>query len=397
MLSLVRMTAWIDAPDLAAHDGCNYPGSSFTVPSPVRIALLGFSEFERSALVSYFQLTAQRHPSYAHVMGIEDADLVVVDAEQPGTLALLQEVDRVADAVFVGAHGSGDAAGWMMRPINPAHVLRELDALLVRRQGHREEPNSGFASTMASGFPGTVPNALGPAPVSSAQAGARQSRPGALAPTAVATLPAGLFGDPLAPGPLRTIGSAAALTQTHSGRRANDRAEAGQAPSPQQLAGDARRRRREAALRPDVLRRALLVDDSEVALHFLRRELEPYGLVTDAARDSERALDLLTHQPYGLVFLDIDLGPQSRIDGLTLCHRIRQQLVHPGGRAPAVVMVSAFHEPVDQVRGTLAGAEAFLAKPLDFSVLDRLMRRHGFVRQAATEATITQPSARARL
>lgn len=367
------------------------------MPSPVRIAILGFSEFERSALVSYFQLTAQRSPAYTHVLAIDDADLVVVDAEQPGTLALLQEVGRADDAVFVGAHGPGDAAGWMMRPINPAHVLRELDALLVRRHGHEDERSSGFATTVRSGFPGTVPDALDPA-------GPRapgRTRPGALGPASVSsqpTLPASLFGDPQAPGALRTIGSTAAVlpsTPPQGGRRADDRDQASRSAAlQQQSSAEARRRRREAAMRPDVLRRALLVDDSEVALHFLRRELEPYGLAVDAARDSERALDLLTHQPYGLVFLDIDLGPQSRVDGLTLCHRIRHQLIHPAGRAPVVVMVSAFHEPIDQVRGTLAGAESFLAKPLDFSALDRLMRRHGFSRQIAGEGGLVQPSSR---
>ncbi|MDT7833589.1 response regulator [Aquabacterium sp. OR-4] len=376
------------------------------MPSPVRIALLGFSEFERSALVSYFQLTAQRRPSYSHVLALDDADLVVVDAEQPGTLALLQELDRNADAVFVGAHGSGDAAGWMMRPINPAHVLRELDALLVRRHGPVAggHPSQASAHADADAFAGTQPQGLGrvadarPTP----SPGGRNTRPDLLLGSMAPTLPTGLFGDPLSPGPLRTIGSAAALTAglpAHNGRRANDRVDLATALSTQQQAAEARRRRREAALRPDVLRRALLVDDSEVALHFLRRELEPYGLVVDVARDSERALDLLSHQPYGLVFLDIDLGPQSRSDGLALCHRIRHQLLHPGGRAPVVVMVSAFHEAVDQVRGTLAGAEAFLAKPLDFAVLDGLMRRHGFSRQApaATETTITQPLARHRV
>lgn len=374
------------------------------MPSPIRVAILGFSEFERSALVSYFQLTAQRSPSYSHVLAIDDADLVVVDAEQPGTLALLREVDRTADAVFVGAHGAGDAAGWMMRPINPAHVLRELDALLVRRHGHEDPPSSGFATTVRADFPGTVPGLLYPA--TPAAPTARATRPSALGSAGAAagaplpTLPAGLFGDTQAPGALRTIGSTASLlppAPTVGGRRADDRNQASHSAALQQQSADARRRRREAALRPDVLRRALLVDDSEVALHFLRRELEPYGLAVDAARDSERALDLLTHQPYGLVFLDIDLGPQSRVDGLTLCHRIRHQLVHPAGRAPVVVMVSAFHEPVDQVRGTLAGAESFLAKPLDFAALDRLMRRHGFSRQSAAETTITQPAMRPRV
>ncbi|MEK8052039.1 response regulator [Ideonella sp. DXS22W] len=376
------------------------------MPSPVRIAILGFSEFERSALVSYFQLTAQRQPSYAQVLAIDDADLVVVDAEQPGALALLQELGRTQDAVYVGAHGSGDAAGWMMRPINPAHVLRELDALLVRHFNRPADTARAFAPTQRSGFgatqtldfPGTVPGALAHRDAAAATPAATPAAAPAspMSTATLPTLPASLFGDPLAPGALRTIGSPAALIPPHAGRRANDRSPTATTPSPSQLASEARRRRREAALRPDVLRRALLVDDSEVALHFLRRELEPYGLVTDAARDSERALDLLTHQPYGLVFLDVDLGPPSHVDGLTLCHRIRHQLVHPGGRPPAVVMVSAFHEPVDQVRGTLAGAEAFLAKPLDVGALDRLMRRHGFTRQAPVERTLAQSTAQPR-
>jgi len=45
-----------------------------------------------------------------------------------------------------------------------------------------------------------------------------------------------------------------------------------------------------------------------------------------------------------------------------------------------VVMVSAFHDPVDQVRGTLAGAEAYLGKPLELPALDRLLGRQGLYR-----------------
>ena len=143
---------------------------------------------------------------------------------------------------------------------------------------------------------------------------------------------------------------------------------------------EARRRELEALRRPQLTPRALLVDDSEVALHFLKRQVQGYGLECDLARDSDRALDLLSQQAYGLVFLDLDLGPDSRSDGLTLCHQIRYRLRYPGGQAPMVVMVSAFHDPVDQVRGTLAGAEAYLGKPLDLPALDRLLGRQGLYR-----------------
>ena len=133
------------------------------------------------------------------------------------------------------------------------------------------------------------------------------------------------------------------------------------------------------------------MDDSEIALHFLRRQLERYGLQTDFARHSDRALDLLTHHRYGFVFLDLDLGDDSRVDGLTLCHQIRTRLLHPGGQPPMVVMVSAFHDPVYQVRGTLAGAEAHLGKPLDPQALDRLMQRKGLRVSAAAAPTAWPP------
>jgi CheY-like chemotaxis protein len=58
-----------------------------------------------------------------------------------------------------------------------------------------------------------------------------------------------------------------------------------------------------------------------------------------------------------------------------------------------VVMVSAFHDPVDQVRGTLAGAEGYLGKPLDLVELDRLLGRQGFYRQLGPAASGPRPSA----
>lgn len=153
----------------------------------------------------------------------------------------------------------------------------------------------------------------------------------------------------------------------------------------------ARRRELDALRRPQIAPRVLLVDDSEVALHFLARQLQGYGVEIDTARDSDRALDLLTHHVYGLVFLDLDLGPRSRADGLTLCHQIRHQLQYPGGRPPMVVMVSAFHDPVDQVRGTLAGAEAYLGKPLDVAALDRLLGRLGLHRAVPPGSGLHRP------
>ncbi len=314
------------------------------MPVPIPVAILGFSSFDRKALASYFQRGGRSQPRYQHVLNADLADLVIADADEPGVLDLLQTLGRLQDALFIGALAPAEAAAWMMRPIDQTQVLRELDALMSRRDNPRSSP-----------LPLTLPSSLGR-------------------------------------GALRTVGTIGALELPDlPTRRAGDGNPPPRRHSEQPAPLDARRRELEALRRPQVAPRALLVDDSEVALHFLKRQLQGYGVEVDLARDSDRALDLLTHHVYGLVFLDVDLGPHSRTDGLTLCHQVRYRLQHPGGRAPMVVMVSAFHDQVDQVRGTLAGAEAYLGKPLALPALDRLLGRQGLYRPLALPGQPGQP------
>lgn len=283
------------------------------MPLPIPVAILGFSSLDRQVLSTCLGLTEPGRSRYEWLLSMEDAALVIADADESGVLDLLRQLDRIADTLFIGAQVPPAAVAWLRRPIDQAQVLRELDRLQRGRAPHRPAP---------------LPLPL-PLP-----------------------LPAGLGR------PLRTSGSAAL---------------------------------REALRQPQIPARVLLIDDSEVALHFLQRQLAPYGLEIDLARHSDRALDLLTHHAYGIVFLDVDLGEYSRSDGLTLCHQIRHGLLHPAGKPPLVVMVSAFHDPVDQVRGTLAGAEGYLGKPLDSVALDRLLQRQGFQRQLPPGTALERP------
>lgn len=123
---------------------------------------------------------------------------------------------------------------------------------------------------------------------------------------------------------------------------------------------------------------ALLVDDSELALRYLETQLQPYGFVCDEALSSQHAVDLLAQRQYDFVFLDVDLGPNSELDGLALCQRIKRSeetlLI-----ATTAVLVSAHASPMDRVRGNLAGADAFLGKPLVEAELRRLMEDHDLV------------------
>lgn len=133
--------------------------------------------------------------------------------------------------------------------------------------------------------------------------------------------------------------------------------------------------------------RALLVDDSEIALRFLETRLQRRGVDTERATTSGKAITLLSRQSYDLVFLDVELGTTSDLDGLSLCQHIKRHHQSPAGEEPpVVVMVSAHHTEIDRARGTMAGADGYLGKPLDDDVLVQLLRRHGAMPPAPRQA-----------
>jgi CheY-like chemotaxis protein len=113
---------------------------------------------------------------------------------------------------------------------------------------------------------------------------------------------------------------------------------------------------------------ALLVDDSEIALRFLEIKLGELGLRSRTATDSDKALEQLNQHEFKYIFLDVELGQSSRMDGLSLCRHIKR--MRRTGRAPVVAMVSAHATQTDRVRGSLAGCDAYLGKPL---VADELL------------------------
>jgi len=148
--------------------------------------------------------------------------------------------------------------------------------------------------------------------------------------------------------------------------------------------------RRATAAPPAPAPLALLVDDSELALRYLETRLQRCGLVMERALTSGRAIELLSQRHYDFVFLDVELGPHSDLDGLALCQHIKRQQ-HRLALASSVVMVSAHHGHMDRVRGNLAGCDAYLAKPLDEVELQRLMLRHGLKPRVSTGSDTEQP------
>jgi len=105
--------------------------------SSYRVAVQGFSAFERSALSSYLRLVNDRTPGYELTDSLEDSQFVVADADHNGTIEAVVRAGRVHETVFVGSHAPDGATAWMMRPINPLYVLRELDAMVTSQAPRR--------------------------------------------------------------------------------------------------------------------------------------------------------------------------------------------------------------------------------------------------------------------
>jgi CheY-like chemotaxis protein len=120
---------------------------------------------------------------------------------------------------------------------------------------------------------------------------------------------------------------------------------------------------------PDVL----VAEDSAVARRFLQLRLQQFGYRVHLAANGDEALALLAQQGFAMVFLDVLLGPPGSLDGLAICQQLKQDR-RPGITAPKVVLVTGLGSSTDRVRGSLAGCDAYLAKPLSAEQLLHTLR-----------------------
>ena len=259
------------------------------------VALEGFSAFERSALASFFRLAAQRSPAYDQVADAGEGDFIIADADHPGALDRVQSAGRTADTVFVGSHAPPGAMAWLPRPIDPLHIMRELDSLVEQRL-------SGGTTFGDSMFLPAVDLLLGQMdlPALEAQAGAA---------------------------PIPATGGL-----------------------------------------------ALVVEDSAIARKFLQQRLQRLGYRVNLARHGEQALEMLAAQRFDVVCIDITLGPPGSIDGLRVSQAIHQAAAESNTAAPGVIIVTGSKVAADRVRGSLAGCDAYLVKPVTTADLIQALR-----------------------
>jgi twitching motility two-component system response regulator PilG len=104
----------------------------------------------------------------------------------------------------------------------------------------------------------------------------------------------------------------------------------------------------------------LVVDDNATVRMFMKAKLAPFGFEVDFAETGEEAVGLTGTREYTCVFLDVVL---PGIDGYQVCKLIKanKQAI----KKTAVVMLTSRSSPFDKLRGSLAGCDEYLTKPLD--------------------------------
>jgi sigma-B regulation protein RsbU (phosphoserine phosphatase) len=107
----------------------------------------------------------------------------------------------------------------------------------------------------------------------------------------------------------------------------------------------------------------LVVDDNEANRDMLSRRLVKEGFKVTMASDGREVLQRLRHETYDLVLLDIMM---PEVDGYTTLQIIKAD---PRIRHIPVIMISALDEMQAVVRCIEAGAEDYLPKPFDPTLL----------------------------
>jgi two-component system response regulator MprA len=118
--------------------------------------------------------------------------------------------------------------------------------------------------------------------------------------------------------------------------------------------------------------RVLIIDDEPGIVDFLSLGLGYEGFRCASAADGPTGLHLALTDPPDLIILDLML---PRLDGFTLCRRLRQASGVP------VIMLTARDDLDDRVQGLNLGADDYLTKPFQFKELvarvRAVLRRHG--------------------
>ena len=110
-------------------------------------------------------------------------------------------------------------------------------------------------------------------------------------------------------------------------------------------------------------KKILVIEDDPIALRLIRYTLEHEGYRVATAPNGLEGIRKAQEEEPDLLILDIML---PGIDGFEICHRLRAE--HQTAHLP-ILMLSAKAQEIDKATGMKVGADDYLIKPANPSVI----------------------------
>jgi two-component system OmpR family response regulator len=123
--------------------------------------------------------------------------------------------------------------------------------------------------------------------------------------------------------------------------------------------------------------RLLLVEDDVKIAHFILNGLKEAGFAVDHTTNGEDGLHLALTEPYDMAVIDLML---PKLDGLTVIEEMRKNEINT-----PVLILSAKRTVDDRVTGLQTGGDDYLTKPFAFSEL--LARVQALIRRASGKSS----------
>lgn len=343
------------------------------------VALVGFSQQEASTLESFLRLATRRPPGYRVQDEVMDAQVLIVNADNPQALHLVRHAELPGRVLLLGATDGG--TGWPLqrKPVKLVAVLDELDRIVGAKAVTGSEASDDPAASRQAPPAGSAP------PIAPAATPRRRSQDSEFPPTRPMRRPdpAPSAGSAVAePTPMPSL-PAAPPAQRPGVMRMTDFGGLDDLPVPsaRQPAG---RRSADSLLpggpsatpeAPELPRGdVLLVAESLVEGRVLLRRFKKYGLSVDWSREPIQALVMLKAHGYRMVVIDRLSGQP---DAFQVCRTAKQE--KHGGRVPVVVMFAAIAGSMDRMKAGLAGCDAYLSRSVAEADLYKLLAQHRLV------------------
>lgn len=125
-----------------------------------------------------------------------------------------------------------------------------------------------------------------------------------------------------------------------------------------------------AAIEESPAPKALVVDDSSTIRKQIELELKLFSIDVDMAESGEEAFALLANKSYDMIFLDVVL---PGIDGYQICKKIKKDKTT---KKTPVIMLTSKSSPFDRVKGSLAGCDTYLTKPVKQASFEKVVKKY---------------------